>query len=524
MSLPDIKSHAIYRIVATYQDGSRKLSDVISIKKSEKEDFVEDTESKFEMEFTEEATEELISLYAVAVETVLVSEEIDARATGNIEITTVDYIYTSEDIDTDSDGLLDGYEIWELGSYKNGNDTDGDGFDDYYEVIVLGTSPVIYTVDIDADKDGVSNLLEYAKGTNPYLPDSDFDGINDENDADPMKTDISSAENITYDVAIHEGLYDVRDTYRDNEYAVRNIYNNVIKVDVTGSGCICYYYDKDGNNTATVTKIDDQYVLDTASFDKNGNVTFLTHNGLGYTFSYSDDNLTSVAVNGQNLVSYAYTTDADDTVLQSSITYANDGSESYSYTSMDITTTIENDDGTTSTETYPKSMLTSVAIDGESAFSYNYDSGGNVTKLTDIQNGVIYNYSYIDGVLASVTGSNGFSISFQQTDESNEDSKLAKYINTSQYMVNGTAKLLVYSYENVNTDSSNYTSKSSLISGGTINVTVTEDGDVHTETLKNSSGTQIASRTTMLNGDTTSVAYGDGCCLIYMYDDDGNIS
>lgn len=59
--------------------------------------------------------------------------------------------YENVKIDTDGDGLENGYEIWDFktkwnekksdGTYNQ--DTDGDGFPDGYEVFTLGTDPAV---------------------------------------------------------------------------------------------------------------------------------------------------------------------------------------------------------------------------------------------------------------------------------------------------------------------------------------------------------------------------------------------
>ena len=530
MELPDVEQYASYRIVATYQDGSRRLSDVISVEKQLKEQFIEETEQELDINLTEEEADEIVMICSVGVKAVprLPQEQSEGGvSTYSLEIETEDYVYSSVDIDTDGDGLLDGYELWELGCDRSEADSDRDGFPDDYEVMVLGTSPTVVTADEDSDNDGRMNAEEMEEGTDPYNPDSDFDGLNDAQDSDKLKTDTSSGSSITYNVPVHKGLYDVENTYTENGTGYRqtyNVYSGRTKEDVSGSEFVRYYYDGSGNNNAIITYRDSSYVLDTYTYDEAGNVVYMTHNGLPYTFRSEGQNLAEVQVNGRSLVTYRYIEDAQGEKVQSGVDYANGGSESYTYTDMPVTTTTKNEDGTTSTQTSTQSMLTGVTVDGREAYSYQYDSEGRVTKLTDRVNDVTYDYLYQDGELSSVTGSNGFVLSYSCTDESNEENKLSKYTNSTTYQYGGQTKTQTYRYENTNTDQSNYTAQSDLISGGKVVCTVTDDGDTRIIVVKNSSGAQVEAQTTEIGEDTAVITYGDGSKLQYSYDEDGNIT
>ena len=125
--------------------------------------------------------------------------------------------------DTDGDGLSDCVEIY-YGSDIENTDTDGDGLDDYYEVAVSSTSPIsedtdsngIMDGDEDYDEDGLiisdektertdpwdydtdmDNLTDGDEvnkyGTNPLAPDTDEDGLEDEEEillgTDPLNPD-----------------------------------------------------------------------------------------------------------------------------------------------------------------------------------------------------------------------------------------------------------------------------------------------------------------------------------------------
>ena len=121
--------------------------------------------------------------------------------------------------DTDSDGLLDGYEVRQASdplrfTNTNGlrafshlgavtlNDSDGDGLPNSYEEQISKTDPGSSdsdndgkddgaellegsdplqpsTHEIDSDGDGLSNALEARLGSNPALADTDSDGLPD---------------------------------------------------------------------------------------------------------------------------------------------------------------------------------------------------------------------------------------------------------------------------------------------------------------------------------------------------------
>ena len=98
--------------------------------------------------------------------------------------------------DTDGDGIPDPIEIV-LGSDIYNVDTDSDGLDNYYEVFTLLTDPTIVDTDgngisdydEDYDKDGLSNGDEYHLGTEPEMRDTDRDGLSDTDEVNIYLTD-----------------------------------------------------------------------------------------------------------------------------------------------------------------------------------------------------------------------------------------------------------------------------------------------------------------------------------------------
>ncbi len=88
--------------------------------------------------------------------------------------------------DTDGDGLNDGFEF-------DNSDIDGDGLPTAWELEYLGVYPLSYKeidangngvddVNDDFDGDGLNNMGEYIKRTQPFDPDTDDNGILDSNE------------------------------------------------------------------------------------------------------------------------------------------------------------------------------------------------------------------------------------------------------------------------------------------------------------------------------------------------------
>ena len=89
-------------------------------------------------------------------------------------------------LDSDEDRLPDCIEDY-MDTNKNNIDTDNDGVPDGYEVFKLGTNPLLsdslsegLTDGLyDFDNDGLTNIEEFHRGTEPWLPDTDNDTLND---------------------------------------------------------------------------------------------------------------------------------------------------------------------------------------------------------------------------------------------------------------------------------------------------------------------------------------------------------
>lgn len=88
--------------------------------------------------------------------------------------------------DSDGDGIVNYIEQF-FGMDINKVDTDGDNLSDYEELLILGTDATMKDTDLDgiidenedADLDGLTAMEELKYGTNPFVVDSDGDGISD---------------------------------------------------------------------------------------------------------------------------------------------------------------------------------------------------------------------------------------------------------------------------------------------------------------------------------------------------------
>ena len=81
--------------------------------------------------------------------------------------------------DTDEDGLTDWFEINVTHTNPTLADTDSDGMPDGYEY-EKGFNPTNSTDgDLDLDHDGLNNTQEYLHDTDPFDPDTDSDGMSD---------------------------------------------------------------------------------------------------------------------------------------------------------------------------------------------------------------------------------------------------------------------------------------------------------------------------------------------------------
>ena len=261
-------------------------------------------------------------------------------------------------------------------------------------MLELCSNPLEKTKDADYDEDGLSNLAEMQEETNPYLPDTDLDGISDKEDAEPQKTDVNSKKEAGCDFYIPTGYYDKKLCGYDEEGEYYEyIYNTLLDVYrycQTGDDNKVYnFYDASGNQIGSVATSGGKNVINTYQYDKNGNITYITHNGFAYDFSYDENgNLTNAKVGGQQLISVDYKENTDSV---QKVKYGNGDTKEYIYEETGL-------------------LATKVKVNGKTAYEYKYDGDGNLQEEKNCENRVVYSYEYTNGELEKVISNQGFTI------------------------------------------------------------------------------------------------------------------
>ena len=282
-------------------------------------------------------------------------------------------------IDSDEDGLPDGYEIWDLQTDPYNADSDRDGLPDGYEVLYSHTDPLQFDSNTDRDGDGLSALEEYEKGTNPLYADTDFDGINDGEDIEPLTTE-ALADQSDYQTSSFEpelGIYDHKKVYIDvNGNRQVQIFNRITKEE--------YYDDNAGTEFLRVKDADSQVEtvifadgeeadIKTYQYDSEGRKTVWAVNGDVYQYEYNNvKNTADTYLNNQfyNRVTY----DENENAVK--MEYANEDVIDYEYYQY-------NED----------SLLKSVRLNGEKTFEYEYD-GNLLVQVEDFLNDTSYELEY----------------------------------------------------------------------------------------------------------------------------------
>lgn len=404
----------------------------------------------------------------------------------------------AEAIDSDGDGIPDGYEICK-GLDPNNADTDGDGFSDGYEINILYTDPLVYDEDTDFDDDGLSNLQEMKLGTNPYLVDSDFDGISDSEDSEPMKTDPNSGLKVNYDVPIHTNEYDLVTRYVDDEgnkcESIYNYINGESKSSTIGNNKGTNVYDNNGNITAAIEYIDGQYAVNTYGYD-SGNLTTITHNGFQYGFSYDENgNITDVGIGNRTIVASNY---SEKKLLSEN--YGNGDNSEYVYDSND--------------------NVIAQKVNGEVVYKWTYDENGNVLTYTDGSEDTNFSYTYDeDGNISSVKSNDGFSINYNETDNECKITYVNGSINKSQSTIFEDNE----KYESELDEIVESSSTTNLISGGKL-VSIIYGRNTEQSTIYSNENTVISSVRTNTEKGVSKIEYQDGKTIQYNYDSKGRIS
>ncbi len=306
-----------------------------------------------------------------------------------------DLIY-EDVIDTDEDGIPDGYEILE-GTNVSNTDTDSDGLSDSYELLILCTDPLTYDEDKDYDDDSLSNYVEMVLGTNPYNKDSDFDGIKDSDDKEPLHTDTNSGREVIYDVAVQEGKFDLVTTYIDEEgNRCKSVYNHLTgqsKMASVGENKSIAVYDSKGNITAYIVHADGKYVANTYEYEGD-KIVFVTRNGFQYEFAYDEKgNVTDIKIGDRTVSAKDYSGD----IVKSEL-LGNGWLIDYNY----------DEDGN----------ITSYNENGVPVYRWYYDESGRNISSVDLIENITYTYEYDDmGMISAIKADNGFSISYNLSEE-----------------------------------------------------------------------------------------------------------
>lgn len=359
-----------------------------------------------------------------------------AKRFGEISLSNIFTYINKEDsieeyhLDSDEDGIPDGYEIWDLGTDSNVVDTDGDGFSDGYEVYVLYTDPLSFTEDRDNDGDGLSNKTEMEKGTNPYLKDTDFDGLVDNVDPDPLITDVDSGQTVDYGVEMRTGIFDVSNRYFDeNGTKFETIYNYVngqaILIKNAGKETR-KFYNAEGYETANIQIVDGEYIVNTYSYDENGNATSMVHNGMRYDYNY----------------------DANGNVIDSNL--GDRTLEENSYDGEQLTEKTYGNGDTQKQEYDSDGNLVKTLINGEVAYEWEYNES-RPTFYQDHLSGKKYTYEYNeDGYLVKTICSDGFTVEYlgdkenQEIKYSYEEESISKTTNVLEESKDSLQVELVY--------------------------------------------------------------------------------
>lgn len=133
--------------------------------------------------------------------------------------------------DTDGDGLTDFLETNKYNTDINKMDTDGDRINDGDEVFKLFTDPTkidtngngITDDKEDFDSDGIQNADEIAKKTDPWLADSDLDGLSDHQEIYTYNTDANKED------TDEDGLLDNNEVLQGTNPLVKDTDNDGVK-------------------------------------------------------------------------------------------------------------------------------------------------------------------------------------------------------------------------------------------------------------------------------------------------------
>ncbi|MGA1821894.1 MAG: hypothetical protein ACMUIG_05150, partial [Thermoplasmatota archaeon] len=164
----DNHDYGIFRILKLHQN--------ITFHKAHEElDFIDTDGDRLE-DSAEETGWTVNAVYETGTSSYQVSSNIKMTDSDHDGVPDMDEFNESSDpmeMDTDRDGLSDHHE-WILGTNLSHWDTDGDGLNDALEISFMSDP-----LDNDTDGEGLEDDTEFLLGTDPNNPDTDGDGLND---------------------------------------------------------------------------------------------------------------------------------------------------------------------------------------------------------------------------------------------------------------------------------------------------------------------------------------------------------
>lgn len=397
-------------------------------------------------------------------------------------------------IDTDFDGLFDVYELWDFNTNIEVEDTDGDGFGDHYEVFVLNSNPAVFDQDKDSDGDGLTNKEEQEQGTNPWLKDSDFDGIGDSADEKPMLTDVNSKQTINYDITIPNMYFDIvteKETYC-------SYYNVTKKTKDTEKKQTYYVYDSNINLVTAIQTTGKESLRNTYTYEEDV-IKYVVHNNSVYSFEHDENgNLNNVKVGDVSVKEYFYDDDHEQYVAER-------------YGADSLKTELKpNDDG----------KLSKMYIGDELIYELSYNAEGKLEKEVDHLTNATYEYSYMDNQLAKLTINGEFTIEYSCTSKTENDIEVSTI--KEVYTLNGQERSTVITNKK---DSLRqyHVSEAVLVNGNTVQDTMDWDYKDYDTEVRDNAGKIILGRSVCNVENNTDVVYSNGNSYQYVYDNDNLI-
>lgn len=164
---------------------------------------------------------------------------------------------------------------------------------------MLGTSVLEENTGKDSDNDGITDFDEYCTGSNPRLKDTDFDGLNDNEDIEPTKYNYrSKKDEIEYQII--KNKFDMAKVYMGEDGKTYIYVKNLLTgkdVCLFGEDTIqVIYYDSDGEVAAYVKDCDGILDVNTYTYE-DGKIASVSNNGYLYDITYNGNEIKTVSLN-----------------------------------------------------------------------------------------------------------------------------------------------------------------------------------------------------------------------------------